>query len=330
VTSFGFRSEDGYLGTVTGPIPDEQSVLSPDAAGRPLDVQRPDGQHTSMQYDGLGQLRGLTPPSRPTHELAYTPLGLLSDYIAPAATATDAAITTHFDYNHDRKLDLVTRPDGRTTDYQYDTQTGRLAHIVSASATLDFGYGASGQVDSITRTDASGAHSLSFGYDGALPTTETWSGDAGLVSGSAGRGYDDHFRVDEHDVNGVAVAQYGYDQDNLLTSAGPMMITRQPDNGLLSSTTLGAVTTTQTNTSFGELDALSATYSNQLVYEEDVTDRARSMMWILLKDQAIAHKKNWTRYVKRKKRSEKALMFRSLVREDCCQSHRSRFWKRLA
>jgi RHS repeat-associated protein len=269
--TFGYRA-DGYLETVSGPRDGEQSVLTPDGAGRVTDAQRPDGQHLGMTYDGVGRLRTVTPPGKPQHSLQYTPIGLGADYFAPGLSS-GSQLMIHADYNRDRKLELVTPADGRSLDYQYDPQKGRRARLQATTASFDYAYKASGQLQSISRSDMLGAHALTFDYDGALPITETWSGDAGLVSGSIELVYDDHFRVDKLKLNDAVVVDYGYDRDNLLTAAGPMTIARRPDNGIITGTMLGQMTTAQTLTTFGELDNFAANYASHVLYDETITDR---------------------------------------------------------
>jgi len=85
-----------------------------------------------------------------------------------------------------------------------------------------------------------GRNALTSQYDGSLPTRTTWSGP---VAGSVERTYDSTFRVVSETVNGEAPATYQYDADGLLIQAGPLTITRSPQTGLVTGTTLGAITT---------------------------------------------------------------------------------------
>jgi hypothetical protein len=87
------------------------------------------------------------------------------------------------------------------------------------------------------------------GYDGGRPTLTTWSG---AVSGSAGRHYDNDLRVDSTSVNGVLLASFLYDDDGVLTNAGPMTFTPYSATGLLAGTTLGSVSDTYSYNTFGE------------------------------------------------------------------------------
>src|SRR5207249_5057757 len=60
-------------------------------------------------------------------------------------------------------------------------------------------------------------------------------------------------------VNGGNTISFGYDNDSLLTSSGAETITRSAQNGLITGTTLGAVTDTRGYSTFGELSTYSAT-----------------------------------------------------------------------
>jgi RHS repeat-associated protein len=73
------------------------------------------------------------------------------------------------------------------------------------------------------------------------------------------------FQVTALVVNGQAVA-FSYDSDGLLTQAGPLSLTRDANHGLLTDTTLGTVTTTQSYNPFGELATATATVNGTPQY----------------------------------------------------------------
>jgi RHS repeat-associated protein len=133
-----------------------------------------------------------------------------------------------------------------------------------------------------TRSDASGTHALTYGYDGSWLASEAWSG-AGSTTGTVERVPDTDLRVDKLRVNGAQLTDYGYDRDGLLTSAvvgtgagaglSAMTLTRRADNGILTGTALGSVTTAETVTAFGEIDLASASYAGAVLFEEDVLTR---------------------------------------------------------
>lgn len=57
----------------------------------------------------------------------------------------------------------------------------------------------------------------------------------------------------------VETVNHGYDADSLLTQAGALTLTRAPATGRISSTNLGAVSTTLGYTTYGELETVTAT-----------------------------------------------------------------------
>nr|WP_249218386.1 hypothetical protein [Nitrospina sp. Nb-3] len=116
---------------------------------------------------------------------------------------------TQFSYNLDKQPTLITRPDGQTISFNYDTG-GRLSSFVIPRGTVGFGYDSvTGNLNTIT---APGGEGLSFTYDGSLPLSTTWSG---TVSGSVSRTYDNSFRITSRSVNGGNTISFTYDQDDL-------------------------------------------------------------------------------------------------------------------
>jgi RHS repeat-associated protein len=105
---------------------------------------------------------------------------------------------------------------------------------------------------------------LTYGYDGPIDTLETWSGS---VAGSVSVALDREFRVSSQRVNGANTVVYQYDQDGLLTHAGDLAVARRTDNGLISGTTLGGVTTEESYSSVGELWKRRVRYGGNTLYE---------------------------------------------------------------
>jgi uncharacterized protein RhaS with RHS repeats len=113
----------------------------------------------------------------------------------------------------------VLRPDSLAIDIAYDT-AGRPSQLTLPNGQLRFAYSpTSGNLTTLTAPDGG---TLSYTYDGPLPETVTWGG---AVQGSVGFKYDADFRVSKIAVNGTDSVAFGYDRDNLLTSAGAMTLT---------------------------------------------------------------------------------------------------------
>ena len=110
--------------------------------------------------------------------------------------------------------------------------------------------------------------SLTYTYDGSLLTRTTWSGP---VTGTVERTWDNDFRVISEKVNGGTPVTYQYDADGLLVKAGDLTITRDLQTGLVTATTLGAVTTANAYNTFGELIHQEAKTSGNPIFTADYT-----------------------------------------------------------
>ena len=209
-----------------------------DSVGRVVKQTLFNGREILYGYDANGNLTSLTPPGRPAHTFAYTAGNLDSVYSPPAAGLPVSA--TKYAFNLDRQLTRVLRPDSLAIDVAYDT-AGRPSMLTLPNGQVQFAYSpTSGNLTTLTAPDGG---TLSYTYDGSLPRTVTWGG---AVQGSVGFKYDSDFRVSKIAVNGTDSISFGYDRDNLLTSAGAMTLTRDAQNGRLVRTVLGSDTSTWT------------------------------------------------------------------------------------
>lgn len=260
-TGFAYNVE-GYVGSITDALGRAQGFAY-DAAGRVTQQTLPDGRIIRYTYDANGNVTSITPPGRPNHGFAYTPVDLEEQYTPPIVTGVNTP-ATHYAYNLDKQLTRITRPDGSQVNLAYDTG-GRLSSLTTPTGAIAYGYhAATGQLTSLN-TDR--GINLSYTYDGFLLTGETWSG---TVPGSVGFTYDNDFRITGINVNGANIV-FGYDNDNLLTQAGSLTLTRNIQNGLLTGTTLGSVTTGQSYNGFGEVASLTAAYSGSSVLDAGYT-----------------------------------------------------------
>jgi RHS repeat-associated protein len=228
-----------------------------DNAGRVVQETLPDGRMVMFGYDGNGNQTTVTPPGRSAHTFTFNAVDLLTSYTPPTVPGTSA---TQYAYNLDRQMTLLTHPGGLTISFGYDT-AGRLSSETLAQGTYNFTYHPT--TGNIAGISAPGGQSLALTYDGALPLTETWSG---VVSGSVSRSYNSFFLPVTQQVNGANPINFTYDNDNLLTSAGALTITRNAQNGLITGTTLGSVTDTRSYNGFGDLINYSAAFNATPLY----------------------------------------------------------------
>ena len=258
LTRFSY-STDGYLETITDPL-ERITRLDRDSVGRVLVQQRPDGEHTGFRYDPNSNTTGITPPGRREHQFDFDEVDLETRY-HPPSTAEVPDPDTAQQYNLDQQLTHTERPDGQSLRYDYDT-AGRLAFLTVPDGTRSWHYApTTGQLDQIV--DTTGA-TLDYTYDGFLPLSETWTGS---VSGRVAHGYDANLRITTQRINATHTISYGYDADDLLTQAGALSLSRDPQHGLLTATTLGTVSTQMAYNAFAEPISDTARINTAPVYD---------------------------------------------------------------
>jgi YD repeat-containing protein len=167
-TMFGYDARN-RLTTTTDPL-GRTVGFNYDDADRVMRQTLADGRFIGFTYDAKGNVTAITPPSRPQHSFTMTPVDLPASY-APPAVANGGP--TLYDYNRDRQLTLVTRPDSKTIRFGYDGG-GRLASLTIGRGAYTFGYETtSGQIRSVETPDGD---RITYGYDGSLLTQATWTG----------------------------------------------------------------------------------------------------------------------------------------------------------
>jgi YD repeat-containing protein len=229
--TLGYDSQ-GYLASMTDPLTHAVSYTN-DALGRSTQTRLADGRLLGSAYDGDSNTTAFTLPSNASHGFAYTPVDLLSSYTAPSVGSGSTA--TQYTYDADRALTSVARPDGVSVGYAYDS-AGRLQTTTIPQGTLTRSYSTStGLVSSLV---APGGETIAYAYDGLLRTGVPWSGP---VAGKLTLGFDNNFRMTSQAVNSTTLT-FGYDNDGLLIGAGSLTLTKDPNNGRLTGTTLGSVT----------------------------------------------------------------------------------------
>jgi len=253
-------NSDGYLQTLTDPL-GRVDAYSYDLAGRVTTHVRTDGATIEYTYDANGNVTTIAPPGRPAHAFVYTPIDLVGTYTPPNVGGPGQVA---FSYDTDRQPTLVSRPDGKTITYGYDT-AGRLNAATIGRGAFTFGYHPT--TGNIATIAAPGSIGLAYTFDGSLPTGTTWTGP---VTGTVTRGYDNDMRVASVAVNGASIA-FSYDNDGLLGQAGALTLSRSAQNGLLTGTTLGNVTDARSYNGFGELTHYSAAYNATTIFDQQFT-----------------------------------------------------------
>jgi RHS repeat-associated protein len=160
---------------------------------------------------------------------------------------------TTYAYDADRNPTTITRPDGHSS-------------VVTPTATIDYAY--STTTGNLSSASIVGGEGLSYGYNGPLPTSSTWTG---TVAGSVSRAYNNNFWVTSHSIDGADTIASTYDNDGLVTKAGALALARNTTDGSITGTILGAATDVRTYNSFGELTGYTASYSGAPVHTVNFT-----------------------------------------------------------
>ena len=190
-------------------------------------------------------------------------MDLLSAYDPPVLPGGG---TTNYSYDADRALITLTRPDGQLVRYGYDS-AGRLSSTTTPTETINYSYDST--TGNLSGASIGGGEALAYGYNGPLPTSSTLTG---TVAGSVSRTYNNNFWVSSESINGGNTVQFAYDNDGLLTRAGPLAVSRDlQDLGLINRTALARAVDTRTYNAFGELSVYQAKGGSTLLYSMKLT-----------------------------------------------------------
>ncbi len=240
-----------------------ESTATYDAAGQLVRLVMAGDRTVEYAYDAVGNRTSVTPPGRPAHTTAFSPGGQLLRQEAPAVAGEGPAVTS-YEYDDGHQLRTVTRPDGSQITLAYGPG-GRLASVTGPGGVRRFGYDAAGRQ---TLLEGPGDQKLEMGYDGGLPVSLVASG---TVPGTVALGYDRDFNLTSSRVGAEPAVTFGYDNDGLLTSAGALALSYDPENGAPVGSRLGDVETSSTFDRGGRLELLTAAGPDGFAFRQEVT-----------------------------------------------------------
>ncbi|MCK0536741.1 Lcl domain-containing protein [Alcanivorax quisquiliarum] len=215
-----------------------------DLRGRVTTQTFPDGRAVQYSYDANGNLTSLTPPGRSAHLFSYDGIDQVSTYTPPKVP--EGHTVTLYHYNRDRDLVRIERPDDREVLFNYNTG-GQLVGATLARGTISYQHNP--LTGNLTQIITPEGNSLAFQWDGALLTTQSWSGE---ISGSVSQSPDNNLWISQRCVNSTSCTDFSYDNDGLLTGAGSLSLVRNADHGLVTSATLGILEHSYGYNAFGE------------------------------------------------------------------------------
>ncbi|MDG5815419.1 RHS repeat-associated core domain-containing protein [Chitinispirillales bacterium ANBcel5] len=255
-------NSQGYMESITDAL-GRSTQFNYDLSGRITRETLPDGRIVEYTYDANSNMSSLTPPGRPDHSFDYTSVNMLDTYTPPNVGA--GFNFTRYNYNLNKQLTTITRPDGQTIDYEYD-HVGRLVEIVLPNGQI--GYLFNDTTNNLVSILSSGAD-ISYVYDGSLLTATEWTGG---INGSVGVAFNDNLQLVNRTINNNHSIDYAYDNDGLLVSAGDLNIDRDPQNGRLTGSSLGTVSDNLAYNSFGDLVSYTAGKGGAEMYSVQHTE----------------------------------------------------------
>jgi len=269
----------GNLVSITDPL-NRTVTLTPDTATRVVDQEFPTNVVVGFGWDDNDNLTSLDPAggggsgAGNEHGFEYNGVNLVKQYDAPAIGLSSHSDT--YGYNGDRQLtELLFNATGQesTITPSYDAY-GRLDDVTldaynQSAWTLDVAYVTSGDHLGKMQSITSSRDNVTVGltYDGLLVDDVTWSGSGIAGSPVLDYAYDAALRVTGETVDSEPQVSFQYnDADGLLTKAGDLDITRDPDTGIITATSLSPgtpeITDATTPNPFGELEEYSVAYDD--------------------------------------------------------------------
>jgi RHS repeat-associated protein len=246
----------GFLATVQGPLSWTLQGKY-DAAGRLTSLTLPGARSFVYGWDANTNFKTLKMPSGASYAFSYDARDLLGQTTEPAiSTGATGQIWT---FDPDQQLSSVKLADGAMLNMSYDGAGRAQSWSVDADSVGFVWDGASGRLAQIT----SAFGTLSFNYDGLLPVGWSW---AGPVNGNIRFDFNNDLLLTGETVDGGATTSFTYDNDNLLTGAGPLTLQRDPANGRLEGTTVGAVADTIGYDGFGAVTTYQAASGGAALY----------------------------------------------------------------
>lgn len=255
VSNLTYHPTFGLVTSIQNPY-SQTTQFSYDNSERLQTITFPDLRVVNFSYNAKGELSSITPAGRPVHSFSYNVAELIGGYSPPTLSGV-TTVATSYTYNDDKQLTQIHRPDGQTINYTYDAITGRLNNLSTPDRVINYSYSTSNiRNNTVMMTYATGVTRVDFdGRDFKSSRVDFYStsdyAEYSFATNTTGYGY---VTSDQVNITGVpSTINYGYDLDELLTSAGSLTLAYTTPNGLLNNTTLGTVTDLYGRNTYGEI-----------------------------------------------------------------------------
>lgn len=239
-----------------------------DAGNRVTAQTLADGRIMRYSYDVNGNLSGVKPAGTPWHTFTYNAYDLIANYVAPLV---GVVTQTSYEYNLDKQLKKITRPDGSEVNFNYGATTGLLNSIQTAEGLYSRQYTFG---DQLTQISAPSGTILNTTYNGDLIDGHKTNYSA-TIYGQVSYIYQNLLmKKISIQTNLSALKEFNieYDNDLLPVQVGDLQISRDVLSGRVSSTTLDQVREQfQYDPVFGEISSYEASYGSTVILREVYT-----------------------------------------------------------
>ena len=245
-------NEQGYVETETNGL-NQVTSYGYDLAGRQTSITLPDSRIIEYKYNADGKIIEITPPGKPPHVFNYNLMELLESYLPPFLSGED--VNTTYEYNLDKQLTAVNRPNGKTLNYSYHSVTGLLESMDFEPGELQsYTYIPNTEHPSVITSPDEVQSSFSyFGMEDLASETQTIGTDSIKVSFE----HDNYFRPINRtiEVNSSIVGSIptDYRLNGQPSLVGEMSLGYDTSSGRLVSTILNKVRDTRTYDQYGNL-----------------------------------------------------------------------------
>ena len=275
LTSYGYDAQGRITSTTTG---SRTSAIAYNAKGFVDHITTSDSKTISYTYDEMGRIKTQTLPDTSVITFDYDPNGNLKDLTNPKSisygfdyTGVDLRKTMTmplsgpytYTYDKERNLKTLVFPSGRQIVNNY--VNGVLDNTITPEGTTTYTYTCGSNLAGASRN----GEAINFVRDGSLLKTDARSGS---INQAITYGYNTDFDINSMTYSGISQT-FGYDNDGLLTIAGPFTINRNTQNGLPVNVSDGTMTSTRIFSGYGELNGISTTVNGNNAYSYTVPTR---------------------------------------------------------
>lgn len=271
ITQFVYDSR-GFLQKIVDPL-QREVVLTKDALGRTLQIDKTDGSNVKLAYDKNSNIVGIQPYLKDWHEFVFTLTDLFSVYKMPSL-GSGQLLSSYF-YDSGNRLTKYQRADGVTVDYVGGAERPSEIRMNSSPA----------EVLNRNYFDMYNPHDITAGFAGSGITTtirhiasvpykqDTEFAISGIVDPSIGYDY-----VGAGDIGKISISDsisandiiYQYNPNREPVAAGDMTLAWN-QSGQLSGVQLGSVVEGFGYSGYGELSSYESAFGSAKLLSYSVT-----------------------------------------------------------